>query len=91
MTNEEFLESISEEGEIWKPVVGYEGRYAVSSFGRLVSLAKLIERHPEDPLRIAIAGMLPHGRLGRAIMANCKIYAGAEHPHSAQNPKALEV
>lgn len=44
MTNEEFLESISEEGEIWKPVVGYEGRYAVSSFGRLVSLAKLIER-----------------------------------------------
>ncbi|MDD7699518.1 MAG: 50S ribosomal protein L13 [Treponema sp.] len=55
------------------------------------TFAKLIERHPEDPLRIAIAGMLPHGRLGRAIMANCKIYAGAEHPHSAQNPKALEV
>ena len=55
------------------------------------TFAKLIERHPEDPLRIAIAGMLPHGRLGRAIMANCKSYAGAEHPHSAQNPKALEV
>jgi large subunit ribosomal protein L13 len=35
--------------------------------------------------------MLPHGRLGRAIMSNCKIYAGAEHPHTAQNPKALEV
>ncbi|MCR5612830.1 50S ribosomal protein L13 [Treponema sp.] len=52
---------------------------------------KLIERHPEDPLKIAIAGMLPHGRLGRAIMGNCKIYAGAEHPHAAQNPKALEV
>lgn len=52
---------------------------------------KLIERHPEDPLKIAIAGMLPHGRLGRAIMANCKIYAGSEHPHAAQNPKALEV
>lgn len=52
---------------------------------------KLLERHPEDPLKIAIAGMLPHGRLGRAIMGNCKIYAGAEHPHAAQNPKALEI
>ena len=55
------------------------------------TFAKLIERHPADPLRIAIAGMLPHGRRGRAIMANCKIYAGAEHPHSGQKPKALEV
>ena len=52
---------------------------------------KLNERHPGDPLKIAIAGMLPHGRLGRKIMDNCKIYAGAEHPHAAQNPQALEV
>ena len=52
---------------------------------------KLIERHPEDPIRLAIKGMLPNGRLGRAIMDNVKIYAGAEHPHAAQNPKALEV
>ena len=50
-----------------------------------------IERHPEDPIRLAIKGMLPNGRLGRAIMDNVKIYAGAEHPHAAQNPKALEV
>lgn len=52
---------------------------------------KLIERHPEDPIRLAIKGMLPNGRLGRAIMDNVKIYAGAEHPHAVQNPKALEV
>ena len=52
---------------------------------------KLIERHPEDPIRLAIKGMLPNGRLGRASMDNVKIYAGAEHPHAAQNPKALEV
>ena len=52
---------------------------------------KLIEKHPEDPIRLAIKGMLPNGRLGRAIMDNVKIYAGAEHPHAAQNPKALEV
>lgn len=38
MTNEEFLESISLEGEIWKPVVGYEGLYVVSNLGRIASL-----------------------------------------------------
>lgn len=52
---------------------------------------KLLARHPEDPLKIAINGMLPNGRLGRALMDNVKIYAGAEHPHTAQNPKPLEV
>lgn len=52
---------------------------------------KLIARHPTDPLRIAIAGMLPHGRLGRSLIGNCKIYAGKEHPHAAQNPKLIEL
>lgn len=51
----------------------------------------LKEKHPEEPLRLAIKGMLPHGRLGRAIMDNVKIYAGSEHPHTAQNPQPLEV
>ncbi len=55
------------------------------------TFAQLIERHPEEPLRRAINGMLPNGRLGRALMRNVKIYAGAEHPHTAQNPKPLEV
>lgn len=51
----------------------------------------LKEKHSEEPLRLAIKGMLPHGRLGRAIMDNVKIYAGSEHPHTAQNPQPLEV
>ena len=51
----------------------------------------LIEKHPAEPLRLAIKGMLPHGRLGRALMDNLKIYAGADHPHTAQNPQPLEV
>jgi large subunit ribosomal protein L13 len=58
---------------------------------RSYSFSKLIERHPEDPLRITINGMLPNGRLGRALMDNLKIYAGADHPHVAQNPQSLEV
>lgn len=44
MTNEEFIKSVSLEGEIWKDVVGYEGRYAVSNLGRVASLSRL-ENH----------------------------------------------
>ena len=44
MTNEEFIKSVSLEGEIWKDVVGYEGYYMVSSFGRVASLRRFILR-----------------------------------------------
>ncbi len=74
-----------EKDKLYHNYTGFVGGLKTRSF------EKLLERHPEEPLKIAIAGMLPHGRLGRAVMDNCKIYAGAEHPHSAQNPKALEV
>ncbi len=63
---------------------GYVGGLVAQTF------EKLAERHPTAPLQKAIAGMLPHGRLGRALMDNVKIYAGAEHPHAAQNPQPLE-
>ena len=58
---------------------------------RSYTFKKLSEKHPEDPIRLAVKGMLPSGRLGRAILENVKIYAGADHPHKAQNPKPLEV
>lgn len=51
----------------------------------------LLARHPEQPLELAIKGMLPHNRLGRTLFGNVKVYAGAEHPHAAQNPQPLEV
>jgi large subunit ribosomal protein L13 len=50
-----------------------------------------IERHPEDPLKLAIKGMLPNGRLGRKLLKNVKIYAGAEHPSMAQKPQTLDI
>ena len=50
-----------------------------------------IERHPEDPLKLAIKGMLPNGRLGRKLLKNVKIYAGAEHPAMAQKPQTLDI
>lgn len=58
---------------------------------RSYSFNELIAKNPTEPLRRTIVGMLPHGRLGRRMIDNVKIYAGSEHPHAAQNPKSLEV
>lgn len=52
---------------------------------------KKIQRHPDAPLMLAIKGMLPKGSLGRAMLKNVKVYAGTEHPHTAQNPQPLEI
>lgn len=58
---------------------------------RALNFAKLIARHPTDPITLAIKGMLPKGPLGRKLITNVKVYAGANHPHAAQNPQAVEV
>lgn len=42
-------------------------------------------------IREAVWGMLPKGRLGRAQYAKLKVYAGAEHPHAAQNPEPVKL
>jgi large subunit ribosomal protein L13 len=55
------------------------------------TFAKLIERHPDAPLKLAIKGMLPKGPLGRKLLGNVKIYAGTEHPHGPQNPAPIEL
>jgi large subunit ribosomal protein L13 len=52
---------------------------------------KLIERDPVSPLEIAVRGMLPHNSLGAKMYKNVKIYAGADHPHAAQNPTPVEI
>lgn len=53
--------------------------------------AHLLGRRPDEAIRQTITGMLPKNRLGRAMSSKLKVYAGAEHPHSAQNPKPLEI
>jgi large subunit ribosomal protein L13 len=58
---------------------------------KTVNFEKLIARHPSAPLENAIKGMLPKGPLGRKLLKNVKVYAGAEHPHGAQNPQAIEL
>ena len=51
----------------------------------------LIERHPTEPLELAVKGMLPKGPLGRKLLKNAKLYAGPKHPHEAQQPTAIEI
>jgi len=53
--------------------------------------AKLHARFPDRALQRAVKGMLPKGPLGRRMLTKLKIYPGAEHPHGAQQPKALEL
>ncbi len=53
--------------------------------------AEVLERKPEDVIRKAVEGMLPRNRLGRQLAKKLKIYAGEQHPHSAQRPEPLAV
>ena len=58
---------------------------------RQTNFAKLQATKPERVLQKAVKGMLPKGPLGYAMLRKLKVYAGDKHPHSAQQPKALEI
>jgi large subunit ribosomal protein L13 len=74
-----------EEDKLYHHHTGYPGGLKTQTY------QKLAERHPTKPLELAIKGMLPKGPLGRKLLGNVKIYAGGEHPHSAQNPEKIEI
>ena len=59
--------------------------------GKETSLAEFRRNKPERILENAVKGMLPHNRLGRSILSHLKVYAGADHPHAAQQPQSLEL
>lgn len=56
---------------------------------RITSLKDQLAKHPERVITHAVKGMLPHTKLGRAMIKKLKVYAGPEHPHQAQTPKKL--
>ncbi|MGC8504512.1 MAG: 50S ribosomal protein L13 [Acidithiobacillus sp.] len=64
---------------------GYVGNLKSASF------AKMMETHPERVIEIAVKGMLPKNSLGRSMFKKLKVYAGANHPHSAQQPQPLQI
>lgn len=55
------------------------------------SLKDMLATHPERVIEHGVKGMLPKNPLGRAMYRKLKVYAGAEHPHSAQQPQALDI
>jgi large subunit ribosomal protein L13 len=58
---------------------------------RTRTLNDMLERRPEEVIRLAVKGMLPRSRLGRAQLRKLRVYAGPEHPHAAQKPEPMEV
>ena len=58
---------------------------------RAEPLETVMARRPERPLERAIEGMLPKGPLGKKIFKRLKVYAGPEHPHTAQKPVKIEI
>lgn len=58
---------------------------------RETNFAKLQARHPGRALEQAVKGMLPKGPLGYAMLKKLKVYGAATHPHTAQQPQALEI
>ena len=56
-----------------------------------ITARKLLEKRPEDLIANAVRGMLPKNRLGRQLVKKLKVYAGANHPHEAQQPETLKI
>lgn len=73
------------ERKVYYRHTGYPGGLKETNF------AKLQATKPERVLQHAVKGMLPKGPLGYAMLRKLKVYAGATHPHSAQQPKNLEI
>ncbi len=55
------------------------------------TLQEMLDRRPEEVIRLAVKGMLPRNRLARKQLTKLKIYAGPEHPHQAQKPQPMEL
>ena len=79
------LTGSKEEQKIYRRHSGYPGGIRAASFKDLQA------KHPGRALEKAVKGMLPKGPLGYAMVKKLKVYAGASHPHTAQQPKLLEI
>ena len=69
----------------------YHGHSGYPGGLKSISFEKLIEKSPEKIIQRAVKGMLPRTALGRAMFKKLKVYAGSEHPHSAQQPQTVQL
>ncbi|MGC9529934.1 MAG: 50S ribosomal protein L13 [Candidatus Bipolaricaulaceae bacterium] len=58
---------------------------------KAVPYRRLVQRHPELPVKLAVRRMLPKNKLGRRMLRKLKVYPGPEHPHRAQSPTLLSL
>jgi large subunit ribosomal protein L13 len=58
---------------------------------RSISVKDQFEKHPERVIELAVRGMLPKNKLGRAMGKKLKVYGGSDHPHAAQRPEPLTI
>jgi large subunit ribosomal protein L13 len=72
------------DAKLYRRYSGYPGGL------RSRSLREMLERRPEEVIRLAVRGMLPRNRLARKQLTKLKVYAGPDHPHAAQQPVPLE-
>lgn len=72
-------------GKIYYRHTGYVGHLRTST------ARQMIEKHPERVIEEAVYGMLPGNKLRAQFMKKLKIYAGGEHPHTAQKPEKMEI
>jgi len=71
------------ESKVYARHSGYPGGFKEETLGHL------LQRRPEEVIRRAVKGMLPHNRLGAQQLRKLKVYAGSDHPHQAQGPEPL--
>ena len=74
-----------ETGKIYHRHTGYP------SGVRSMTFRELMEKSPERAIKKAVKGMMPKNRLSRAMFSKLKVYAGSEHPHTAQQPTPLDI
>jgi large subunit ribosomal protein L13 len=74
-----------EEAKLYYRHSGYPGGIRSESAGKVRAM------HPDRLIRAAVTGMLPKNRLGRQLAGKLKVYAGAEHPHAAQQPATIDL
>ena len=55
------------------------------------TLEEMLERRPQEVIRLAVKGMLPRNRLARQQLRKLRVYAGPDHPHEAQQPRAIDI
>jgi large subunit ribosomal protein L13 len=72
-------------GKIYYSYTGYPGGI------KDITFEQLMEKAPERAIQSAVKGMLPRGPLGREMFRKLKVYVGADHPHTAQQPQTLDL